>query len=1086
MADERLRRSGIVGYWRAVELFSPQMIPVVSARDRVYAVAADGPLPWEAGHALRSVPLESGFVWQHVVYGGAYALRAVRDTLLEVFGESEEDHDGRMDGESALFALTVTDEGRLLLDSPVLSTCAWATGRVLSPGPSSHSWLDGFDDETDIWLTRAAELGELPADEPPDVGLDAESDRADDEDSEERVGQRRLSAKELLAFVREVAEAWGVAQALGPEEVRVRSVAVRQGHAGDADQQDFLNSFIAADLDLVARALRTQEPGAGLAAYLTPGVEVNTAWRIDLRQRPEVALDGVTPAAAPAGRWPTEPGHPLALSQQFAVNTVQGQLGEAGGLFAVNGPPGTGKTTMLRDCFAAVIVERATRLASLRLPSQAFADRAPYMWKSGDYTRTVTPLRPEFTGFEMVVASANNGAVENISTEIPARQALGEPWREDADFFAEQATRLLGGVPAWGVVAARLGSKKNRLEFVNRLWHGKYRLTDHDAPPPPRGHRRRGRDAWVDSEHGVAHLLRGYLKTPHSGVWRAAKERFHTALADVERLRTERQAAATALHELPTARTGLRTAEEVAEQAAARLGECDAAVLEADQALRHAQMLLAEAEGRHAAHFERRPGLIVTLSTWGRAARAWHRTERDLAAQEEEQRVVRDGVRARLDEAGRAAAIAVAEGVACELAVDEAVARVDRLAEEVARARSRWGAHVPHEDWLRDDTIRELAAPWADAEITRARSELFLAALGLHEAFLRCTARTMYANLMAAMDAVTGAVPKTVPEEHLRAAWQSLFLLVPVVSTTFASLDRVFGRLGREALGWLFIDEAGQATPQMAVGGMWRAKRTVVVGDPLQLEPVVVLPWTAQRALRDDHGVGEEWAPGRTSVQQLADRTNRYGTLLPAELPDGSHEVWTGAPLRVHRRCDDPMFSVSNAIAYDNLMVYGTPDRGPYPYGPRSCWVHVTAAEADGHWIPEEGRALRRILGRLRDDGGVDLAQDVYVISPFRAVVAGARKTCRDLIPTGRVGTIHTTQGKEADVVILVLGTDPRRPGARAWAASRPNLLNVAVSRAKRRLFVIGDRDAWRDQRFFATLADALPAHAWQADGQRG
>ncbi len=137
MADERVRRSRIVGYWRAVELFSPQKIPAVSARDRVYAVTADSPLPWEAGHALRSVPLDTGFVWQHVVYGGAYALRAVRDTLLQVFGEREEDHDGRMDGESALFALTVTDEGRLLLDSPVLSTCAWATGRATGSGTAS-------------------------------------------------------------------------------------------------------------------------------------------------------------------------------------------------------------------------------------------------------------------------------------------------------------------------------------------------------------------------------------------------------------------------------------------------------------------------------------------------------------------------------------------------------------------------------------------------------------------------------------------------------------------------------------------------------------------------------------------------------------------------------------------------------------------------------------------------------------------------------------------------------------------------------------------------------------------------------------
>ncbi|MFE3557808.1 AAA domain-containing protein, partial [Streptomyces sp. NPDC059193] len=122
-------------------------------------------------------------------------------------------------------------------------------------------------------------------------------------------------------------------------------------------------------------------------------------------------------------------------------------------------------------------------------------------------------------------------------------------------------------------------------------------------------------------------------------------------------------------------------------------------------------------------------------------------------------------------------------------------------------------------------------------------------------------------------------------------------------------------------------------------------------------------------------------------------------------------------------------------------------------------------------------------LERLRDDGGVDLAQDVFVISPFRQVVAGAKRACRDLMPTERVGTVHTTQGKEADVVILILGTDPRRPGARAWAASRPNLLNVAVSRAKRRLFVIGNRDAWRDQRFFTTLADSLPGHAWAPGG---
>ncbi|MFE2736231.1 AAA domain-containing protein [Streptomyces sp. NPDC059349] len=1086
-------RQQVVAYWRAVELFSPQRIPSVSARERVFALAADAVLPWEAGHPLRSMPLEPGYVWQHVVYGGAYSLSAVRNVLLEVFGEREEDHDGRMDGESALFALTVTDEGQLLLDSPVLSTCAWATGRALSPGPGRQGWLEGFEAEAAAWSARAAELGEVPLSGSGQPALDevravAEVDVADDEADDDgagevgddRLGLRRLTAKDLLGLVHDLSTAWGLEVALMPGEVRVRSVAVRIRQTDQADQQDFLNSFIAGDLGLVADALGAGAPGAGLASYLTPAAEVDTARRVDLRRDPQAALDGVAPSCTPAGRWPAEPGHPLALSQQFAVNTMWAQLQGAGGVFAVNGPPGTGKTTMLRDSFATVIVERARRLSQLRMPSQAFADGKPFTWKSGSYTRTVTPLRAEFTGFEMVVASANNGAVENISTEIPARTALGEPWREEAGYFAEQATRLLKGTPAWGAIAARLGNKKNRMEFVNRLWHGKYKMTDQAAPPPPPGSPRKRTGAWVDSGSGIAQLLRQWMQTPQSGVWRQAKDRFTTALTEVERLRAERAAAAAALDELPRLTAQCRQALAALDAAAHQVADCQQVLPGVQEALGQAGSRLWQAVQEQDAHHARRPGLLVSLSTFGRAGREWHQHDQELAARVQAARASRDAAQGTADAAKAAAEGAVAAHAACERAHSAAVRERGVLEDRIASARAVWGPHVPSDTWLVDDAVRELSAPWGDEEISRARSEVFLAALDLHEAFLRCTARTMYANLMAAMDAVTSSVPKTVPAGHLQAAWQSLFLLVPVVSTTFASLDRVFGRLGPKALGWLFIDEAGQATGQMAVGGMWRAARTVVVGDPLQLEPVVVLPWTAQRALGREFGVGEEWAPSRTSVQQLADRTSRFGTWLPAELPDGTQEVWVGSPLRVHRRCDDPMFTISNAIAYDHLMVHGTPDRGEFRYRPRSCWVDVTSPQADGHWIPEEGRALRRILEKLRDQGGVDLAGDVYVISPFRAVVRGAQRASRGLLPGKRVGTIHTTQGKEADVVILILGSDPRRPGARAWAASRPNLLNVAVSRAKRRLFVIGNRETWQEQRYFTTLADQLPAHTWQ------
>ena len=74
------------------------------------------------------------------------------------------------------------------------------------------------------------------------------------------------------------------------------------------------------------------------------------------------------------------------------------------------------------------------------------------------------------------------------------------------------------------------------------------------------------------------------------------------------------------------------------------------------------------------------------------------------------------------------------------------------------------------------------------------------------------------------------------------------------------------------------------------------------------------------------------------------------------------------------------------------------------------------------------------------------------------------------------VGTVHTMQGKEADVVVLILGGDPDRPGARGFATREPNLLNVAVTRARRRLYVIGNRGTWGNELYFNILDASIPA----------
>ena len=211
------------------------------------------------------------------------------------------------------------------------------------------------------------------------------------------------------------------------------------------------------------------------------------------------------------------------------------------------------------------------------------------------------------------------------------------------------------------------------------------------------------------------------------------------------------------------------------------------------------------------------------------------------------------------------------------------------------------------------------------------------------------------------MDILTGDVPADAPAAAVLAAWQSLFFAVPVISTTFASFSRVFSQLGHESLGWLFIDEAGQSAPQAAAGAIWRCKRVVVVGDPKQIEPVVTLPFTAQQALRRNAGIAEWWLPGSTSTQRLADEANQYGTYLHGD--DG--EVWVGAPLRVHRRCERPMFDVSNAIAYGGMMVYGVSGQREPLAAPPSGWIDIPAT-GDAQGIGLQPRASRpgRCSGR--------------------------------------------------------------------------------------------------------------------------
>ncbi|MEV7750535.1 AAA domain-containing protein [Streptomyces griseofuscus] len=62
-----------------------------------------------------------------------------------------------------------------------------------------------------------------------------------------------------------------------------------------------------------------------------------------------------------------------------------------------------------------------------------------------------------------------------------------------------------------------------------------------------------------------------------------------------------------------------------------------------------------------------------------------------------------------------------------------------------------------------------------------------------------------------------------------------------------------------------------------------------------------------------------------------------------------------------------------------------------------------------------------------------------------------------------RIGTVHTFQGGERDVMVFTLvAGDGMHPGAVEWVGGQLNLWNVAVTRARSHLMVVGDKERWR------------------------
>lgn len=748
-----------------------------------------------------------------------------------------------------------------------------------------------------------------------------------------------------------------------------------------------------------------------------------------LPQGRELLREKLRLSQLPAGRWPSDPQHNMSLMQQFAINTSEKEL-ELSGIYSVNGPPGTGKTTMLRDIIANNLVKRASVLAGLKEALEAFDG---YIVEDvAGKTRSIPRLSSRLCGYEMVVTSSNNAAVENISRELPQIKSLGKKW-QDIDYLKAVAQKLAAKTQrienkdgktykiypltaeedCWGLIAAALGKQENRDTFGDRVF---FKKTEDAVTPSP---------------------ANTYLN-----LYAAIKQVPQKSFSDAQNLFRKAQ------DKYNSIKSELMVLERLNDQ----FITCEKIRLKVEKLqLRQLQLRVFLAKRR------------IRIPGW------W--TLKIKAILKEKN--IYSGLHRRL------------KVVQAKYEREKNIYHQASIEFNLEQKR--------HEDL--QERYNDVLFPSLDIDINtqniqrtsfgnchalnEARSILTIKALELHQAWLV----TIYKEkkltdaLLSLMSAINGGLKN---EQSNKALLRLLFMIVPVVSSTFASFSRQFNSFSAGDIGWLFIDEAGQATPQQAVGALWRAKRAVVVGDPLQIEPVFTIPPAFVEAIakREFTESWREWSPTVQSVQTLADRVNPFGT------QQISKSVWLGSPLRVHRRCDEPMFSIANAIAYNNKMLHGRDQLWPqdlFLWG-NSHWFDI-CGEADGkHYVPAQGQHVLVMMKTWLYHNNQTLP-DAFIISPFKQV----KNRIKDLLRyelrevdginkwvNTRIGTVHTFQGKEEKNVILVLGLSEEKPGAAKWASSKPNLLNVAITRAQKRVYIIGSKEIWSGCQYFDVLDSKL------------
>lgn len=965
------------------------------------------------------------------------------------------------------------------------------------------------------------------------------------------------------------------------------------------DYHGLCNDYFSDDIKMLFNQIETKhitntKMGVALLDYICEpkAKKHNSARKIDLthpddfNEFEEQVYDIFDIRNAPLGKWPSR--YSPTFMQQVAINLQtarrKNKYSVNGTIFSVNGPPGTGKTTLLKEIIVNNIVERAKLLAEYDNPNDAFI---AYHFLKGDkpgnaYSKYIPKWYSikddRINNFSVLVASCNNAAVENISKELPLFSDIYknlQPNKNDTAeyaaslkeveklfnpnetgkneiekeeisdiYFTKYAKTLLKTDDAWGLITAALGKKSNIKSYYKSLlspliFSGLYykkedaddRLEEYQAA------KNKFRDQLavvkgIEAELGTLCDNAVNIRVAKQFELKTIKtneEAIANLMANIESMENKEK---NILDQLALSEQILKKITDIQAKTEVRCQKADDAVAEKRKEVD--EFLCKEFDARKSTGlftriFNKKKYLTAMQIADNYAIKKCG-AQSELEALDDEQQIIMHKLQ--LAEHSKTEAEKVYKRITEELSLcrskaNAARAKIKVLEQEIKDSKDNFKNKVDkYKDTLSAITAREnmnspciidrsfveklidndtnnstnaqVSNPWTTKRYDIERIKLFNYAIRMNKSFVLSTTKcrdniktlSQYWGLLLGDDKERVKFHTSDKEAFVGALYQTLFLFTPVISSTFASVSRLFKDVKSPGMiGTLIVDEAGQAQPQMALGAMFRSRKAMVVGDPKQIEPVVSDDLMLLKKSFNDEDIKPYSSDKTISVQGFADAINAFGTFLSNSGQD--EDTWVGCPLVVHRRCISPMYDISNELSYNGIMKQQTmqpkaEDVKTFVFE-ESRWINVKGREQGKrrHYVLEQGEKVCEILDIAfsKSDN-----PNLYIISPFTTVVSGVKDTIKSHFQkrnidvskwvNSNIGTVHKFQGKEANEVIFLLGCDTSNDSKGAITWVNTNIVNVAVTRAKYRLYIIGDIAAWKYSLCVSTAKEGMDKSA--------